>query len=78
MLIFADLGYAYQLVEQAEHYHISSQYTDQPFKGSTSMKIEDYVQLGEERKAAMVSNLLVVLCGDRQTQPVINTGTIYQ
>lgn len=46
MLIFADLGYAYQVVEQAEHYHISSQYTDQPFKGSTSMKIEDYVQLG--------------------------------
>ena len=31
-----------------------------------------------ERKAAMVSNLLVVLCGDRNTQPVINTGTIYQ
>ena len=34
------------------------------------------VQLDEERKAAMVSNLLVVLCGDRSTQPVINTGTI--
>jgi regulator of protease activity HflC (stomatin/prohibitin superfamily) len=34
--------------------------------------------LDEERKAAMVSNLLVVLCGDRNTQPVINTGTIYQ
>ena len=36
------------------------------------------VQLDDERKAAMVSNLLVVLCGDRNTQPVINTGTIYQ
>ena len=36
------------------------------------------VHLDEERKAAMVSNLLVVLCGDRNTQPVINTGTIYQ
>ena len=36
------------------------------------------VELDEERKAAMVSNLLVVLCGDRNTQPVINTGTIYQ
>ncbi|MDH4063581.1 MAG: SPFH domain-containing protein [Acidobacteriota bacterium] len=34
--------------------------------------------LDEERKAAMVSNLLVVLCGDRNAQPVINTGTIYQ
>jgi regulator of protease activity HflC (stomatin/prohibitin superfamily) len=36
------------------------------------------VQLDNERKAAMVSNLLVVLCGDRSTQPVVNTGTIYQ
>ena len=36
------------------------------------------VQLDNERKAAMVSNLLVVLCGDRNTQPVVNTGTIYQ
>ena len=36
------------------------------------------VNLDNERKAAMVSNLLVVLCGDRNTQPVVNTGTIYQ
>ena len=36
------------------------------------------ITLDEDRKAAMVSNLLVVLCGDRNTQPVINTGTIYQ
>lgn len=36
------------------------------------------IQLDEERKAAMVSNLLVVLCGERSTQPVINAGTIYQ
>ncbi|MCS7476299.1 SPFH domain-containing protein [Umezawaea endophytica] len=35
------------------------------------------VQLDEERKAAMVSNLLVVLCGDRSTQPVVNTGSLY-
>ncbi len=35
------------------------------------------VQLDEERKAAMVSNLLVVLCSDRHTQPVVNTGTLY-
>jgi len=34
------------------------------------------IQLDEERKAAMVSNLLVVLCSDRHTQPVINTGTL--
>ena len=36
------------------------------------------IDLDEERKANMVSNLLVVLCGDRSTQPVINTGTIHQ
>ena len=36
------------------------------------------VQLDEERKAAMVSNLLVVLCGERAAQPIVNTGTIYQ
>ncbi|MFI9510983.1 SPFH domain-containing protein [Nocardia sp. NPDC052566] len=35
------------------------------------------VELDEERKASMVSNLLVVLCGDRPTQPVVNTGTLY-
>ena len=35
------------------------------------------VELDAERKAAMVSNLLVVLCGERGTQPVVNTGTIY-
>jgi regulator of protease activity HflC (stomatin/prohibitin superfamily) len=37
----------------------------------------DIVQLDEERKAAMVSNLLVVLCGERGTQPIVNTGTLY-
>ena len=36
------------------------------------------VHLDEERKAAMVSNPLVVLCGDKEAQPVVNTGTIYQ
>lgn len=37
----------------------------------------DKVKLDEERKAAMVSNLLVVLCADREAQPVVNTGSIY-
>jgi len=37
----------------------------------------EIVQLDDERKAAMVSNLLVVLCSDNETQPVINTGTLY-
>jgi regulator of protease activity HflC (stomatin/prohibitin superfamily) len=35
------------------------------------------VELDQERKAAMVSNLLVVLCGERATQPVVNAGTLY-
>jgi uncharacterized membrane protein (Fun14 family) len=35
------------------------------------------VKLDEERKAAMVSNLLVVLCSDHHTVPVVNTGTLY-
>jgi hypothetical protein len=35
------------------------------------------VELDTDRKAAMVSNLLVVLCGDRSTQPVVNAGSIY-
>ncbi len=39
---------------------------------------QDIIELDEERKAAMVSNLLVVLCGDKSTQPVLNTGTLYQ
>ncbi|MBF6299942.1 SPFH domain-containing protein [Nocardia amamiensis] len=38
---------------------------------------EGMVELDEERKAAMVSNLLVVLCGDRPTQPVVNAGSLY-
>jgi regulator of protease activity HflC (stomatin/prohibitin superfamily) len=39
---------------------------------------KDIVVLDEERKAAMVSNLMVVLCGERGAQPVLNTGTLYQ
>lgn len=41
------------------------------------MKNEGIVDLDEERKAAMVSNLLVVLCGDESAQPVVNAGTLY-
>lgn len=39
---------------------------------------KEIVHLDEERKAAMVSNLLVVLCGDRNAQPIVNTGTLHQ
>ena len=39
---------------------------------------KEIVNLDEEKKAAMVSNLMVVLCGDRDASPVINTGTLHQ
>ena len=50
--------------------------------GMVEMALESFsrnnvVQLDEERKAAMVSNLLVVLCGDRSTQPIVNSGSLY-
>lgn len=44
----------------------------------TRIAEQGIVELDEERKAAMVSNLMVVLCGDRAPQPVLNTGTLYQ
>lgn len=43
-----------------------------------SLSEKQVVELDDERRAAMVSNLMVVLCGERDTQPVINTGTLYQ
>lgn len=42
-----------------------------------SLSEKQIIELDDERKASMVSNLLVVLCGDKNTQPVINTGSIY-
>lgn len=42
------------------------------------LKEEEVVELDDERKATMVSNLLVVLCADEPAQPVVNTGTLYQ
>jgi regulator of protease activity HflC (stomatin/prohibitin superfamily) len=41
------------------------------------LREQDVVELDEERKAQMVSNLLVVLCGDRNAQPVVNAGSLY-
>ncbi|HEX8377044.1 MAG TPA: SPFH domain-containing protein [Pedobacter sp.] len=42
------------------------------------LSVKNIIELDEEKKAAMVSNLMVVLCGDRETQPVVNTGTLHQ
>ena len=41
------------------------------------LEAESIVELDDERKAAMVSNLLVVLCGDQKTTPIVNTGSLY-
>jgi hypothetical protein len=43
-----------------------------------SLSEKNVVELDDERRAAMVSNLMVVLCGERDTQPVVNAGTLYQ
>jgi len=42
------------------------------------LSTKNIIELDEDKKAAMVSNLMVVLCGDRETQPVVNTGTLNQ
>ena len=44
----------------------------------TQLEEQGVVELDEERKAAMVSNLLVVLCSEQATQQVVNTGSLYQ
>ncbi|WP_118858183.1 SPFH domain-containing protein [Sphingomonas mesophila] len=44
----------------------------------TMLSAKNVVELDDERRAAMVSNLMVVLCGERDTQPVVNTGSLYQ
>jgi len=43
----------------------------------TNLSENNIVTLDEERKAAMVSNLLVVLCGNKDAQPIVNSGSIY-
>ena len=46
-------------------------------KGSSNGVELTGLQLDEERKAAMVSNLLVVLCGNKDAQPIVNSGSLY-
>ena len=56
-----------------------SEYVDIPasaYKGQ-KLTIDKIVELDDERKAQMVSNLLVVLCGNRDAQPIVNSGSIY-
>ncbi|OYX91839.1 MAG: hypothetical protein B7Y74_13585, partial [Novosphingobium sp. 35-62-5] len=44
----------------------------------TQLSEKNVVELDDERRAAMVSNLMVVLCGERDAQPVLNAGSLYQ
>ncbi|MDO4718377.1 MAG: SPFH domain-containing protein, partial [Propionibacteriaceae bacterium] len=46
-------------------------------KALSELEDQDIVSLDDERKAAMVSNLLVVLCSDSRATPVVNTGSLY-
>ena len=48
------------------------------FTFSAAHAIFAVVDLDEDKKATMVSNLMVVLCGDKEATPVVNTGTLYQ
>ncbi len=43
----------------------------------TQLSEKNVVELDDERRAMMVSNLMVVLCGERETQPIVNTGSLY-
>ncbi len=42
------------------------------------LKTDGVIELDDERRAAMVSNLMVVLCGEREVNPVVNAGSLYQ
>jgi hypothetical protein len=44
----------------------------------TDLKGKDIIEFDQDKKATMVSNLMVVLCSDKEVTPVINTGTLYQ
>ena len=44
----------------------------------TKLAQDEIVELDDERRAAMVSNLMVVLCGEKDAHPVINAGSLYQ
>jgi regulator of protease activity HflC (stomatin/prohibitin superfamily) len=63
------------IAARAKIVHGAVSMVEMALKGLSERQI---VELDDERRAAMVSNLLVVLCSDNDAQPVINTGTLYQ
>ena len=86
---FTHLAYAQEIAgamlrrQQAQAVVAARQTLVEGAVGMVEMALEqlsakDVVHLDDERRAAMVSNLMVVLCGERDTQPVVNTGSLYQ
>jgi regulator of protease activity HflC (stomatin/prohibitin superfamily) len=86
---FTHLAYAQEIAgtmlrrQQAQAVVAARQTLVEGAVGMVEMALEqlsakNVVELDDERRAAMVSNLMVVLCGDRDAQPVVNTGTLYQ
>ncbi|PKB14877.1 SPFH domain/Band 7 family protein [Novosphingobium kunmingense] len=86
---FTHLAYAQEIAgamlrrQQAEAVVAARKTLVEGAVGMVEMALEllsekDVVHLDDERRAAMVSNLMVVLCGERDTQPVVNAGTLYQ
>ena len=86
---FTHLAYAQEIAgamlrrQQAQAVVAARQTLVEGAVGMVEMALEqlsakNVVDLDDERRAAMVSNLMVVLCGERDTQPVVNTGSLYQ
>jgi regulator of protease activity HflC (stomatin/prohibitin superfamily) len=86
---FTHLAYAQEIAgamlrrQQAQAVVAARQTLVEGAVGMVEMALEqlsakNVVELDDERRAAMVSNLMVVLCGERDTQPVVNTGSLYQ
>jgi regulator of protease activity HflC (stomatin/prohibitin superfamily) len=78
----AEIAQAMLRRQQAEAVIAARQKIVQGAVGMVDLALKDLasrqvVQLDDERKAAMVSNLMVVLCGDSEVHPVVNTGTLY-
>ena len=71
---------ASKALQKRKHVFIEKPIVATPDEANALKKLADdkIVELDDERKAAMVSNLLVVLCADESASPVINTGTLYQ
>ena len=83
VLLAASLGASLGACTDLNLFHKDEVAPDEPAdrlynEGLYLLNEKKVVELDEERKASMVSNLLVVLCSDRDAQPIVNAGTLYQ